>query len=320
LPVEQWLKALADLALREEDPERFLEQACNDMAQRLPWVTGGEWMAGGRGGSFGVADGRRSEFKQEGMTLVLYTRHSLSPTLMWHFNLLARLLAEFHADKKRALALKQLSYMQAIHETGARLTHDVKNLLQSLNALCSAGIEPGAESSREYQALLRRQLPAISARLAETLAKLNAPQGTSAAQWVSAAQWWQELRHRLATLAWIELEAEMSLEGELPAEVFSGVADNLIRNAAEKHLREHALRVRVELRRSEKGFELIISDTGSAMAESIASNLFVGPVSSESGYGIGLYHAARQAQAAGYRVELVENRAGRVCFRLAPTT
>jgi hypothetical protein len=68
------------------------------------------------------------------MVLVLYTLHALSPTLIWHCNLLAQLLAQFHADKQRTLAFKQLSYMQAIHETGARLTHDVKNLLQSLNA------------------------------------------------------------------------------------------------------------------------------------------------------------------------------------------
>ena len=320
LPVEQWLQALADLALREEDPERFLEDACSTMAKQLPWVTGGEWMAGGRGGSFGVADGLRSEFRQEAMTLVLYTRHSLSPTLAWHFNLLARLLAEFHADKRRALALKQLSYMQAIHETGARLTHDVKNLLQSLNALCSAGIEPGAESSPEYQALLRRQLPAISARLAETLAKLNAPQDTSTARWVVAGEWWQEFRQRMAALAWIEFDAEEPLAGELPAEVFSGVADNLIRNAAEKHLREPDLRARLELKRHAAGFELIVSDNGAAIAEGTASNLFIGPVPSESGYGTGLYHAARYAKAAGYRAELVENRAGRVCFRLAPVS
>jgi sensor histidine kinase regulating citrate/malate metabolism len=52
------------------------------------------------------------------------------------------------------------------------------------------------------------------------------------------------------------------------------------------------------------------------MDEDIASSLFVGPVSSESGYGIGLYHAARYAEAAGYRLNLIENRAGRVCFRL----
>jgi hypothetical protein len=147
LPVEQWLQALSNLALEEEDPHAFLEKACVEIAQRLPWVKGGEWIAGRSRGSFGVSSGRRWEFSHGGLVLMLYTQHAPSPTLIWHYNLLAQLLAQFHADKQRAQALRQLSYMRAIHETGARLTHDVKNLLQSLNALCSAGIEPGAEAS-----------------------------------------------------------------------------------------------------------------------------------------------------------------------------
>lgn len=316
LPVEQWLQALSNLALREEDPQAFLEQACVEIAQRLPWVRGGEWMAGTSRGSFGVSDGRRSEFSHGGMVLVLYTLHAPSPTLIWHYNLLAQLLAQFHADKQRALALKQLSYMQAIHETGARLTHDVKNLLQSLNTLCSAGVEPGAESSLEYQSLLRRQLPAITDRLAETLAKLNAPQGMASARRVAAADWWRDLGQRMAALEWIGFGSETPLAGDLPGDVFSGVADNLIRNAAEKHLGEPSLRVEMCLAQTADGFELMVCDNGSAIPDAIASSLFLGPVSSESGYGIGLYQAARYAKAAGYRLELAENRPGRVCFRL----
>ena len=318
LPVEQWLRALSDLASREENPGRFLEEACRDMARRLVWVTGGEWIAGGSRGRFGESGEHRWEFRREGIGLVFYTRHALSPAVTWHLNLLAQMVAQFFGDKQRALALKQLSYMQAVHETGARVTHDVKNLLQSLNALCSAGLEPGAESSPEYQSLLRRQLPAISDRLAETLAKLNAPQGAASARWIPAAQWWPEFRQRMAALDSADLEAESPLVGDLPAEVFSGVADNLIRNAAEKRLREPALHLRIELLSTQAGPELIVCDNGSALPEELASKLFVGPVPSETGYGIGLYHAARHAQTAGYRLELAANRAGRVCFRLAP--
>jgi hypothetical protein len=317
LPVEQWLQALANLAQREEDPQKFLKQACDEIATRLTWVKGGEWIAGKDRGRFGVTDGRRWEFRHGDMMLVFYTVHALSPTLIWHCNLLAQLLAEFHADKQRALALKQLSYMQAVHETGARLTHDVKNLLQSLNALCSAGLEPGAESSLEYQSLLRRQLPAITGRLAETLFRLNAPQSLAPASRVSAAAWWQEVRQRMGVMDWIEFKAGASIDGELPGEVFSGVVDNLVRNAAEKRLQEPGLRMQVELTSADAGFGLIVCDSGSAMAGDIASGLFIGPVALESGYGIGLYHAARFAQAAGYSLELSENRAGRVCFRLA---
>ena len=318
LPVERWLQALTSVALREEDPQTFLEQACAEIARRLPWITGGEWMAGTSRGSFGTTEGRRWEFKHDDLVLVLYTLDTLSPTLLWHCNLLAQLLAQFYAYKQRSRALKQLSYLQAVHETGSRLTHDIKNLLQSLNALCSAGVEPDAESSLAYQALLRRQLPAISDRLAETLAKLSAPQGISSVRLASAEEWWRELRQRMASLNWIDFKPETAVAGEIPVEVFSGVADNLIRNAVEKRKREPSLCLQVELQPNNGGFELIACDNGSAMAEAIASGLLVGPVASENGFGIGLYHAARYAQAAGYRLELAENRAGRVCFRLAP--
>ncbi|MBI5901125.1 MAG: sensor histidine kinase [Rhodocyclales bacterium] len=317
LPVEQWLQALSNLALAEEDPHAFLEKASVEIAQRLPWVKGGEWIAGGSRGSFGVSSGRRWEFSHGGLVLVLFTQHAPSPTLIWHYNLLAQLLAQFHADKLRAQALRQLSYMRAIHETGARLTHDVKNLLQSLNALCSAGIEPGAEASPEYQSLLRRQLPAITDRLAETLAKLNAPQGGSVLRRVEAREWWREQIQRLAALDWVELRSEGELDGELPMEVYSGVLDNLVRNAAEKHLREPGLKLVLRLGQSPDGFELTATDDGSAIAVAIAAALFIGPVSSESGYGIGLYQAARHAETAGYCLELAENRDGCVSFRLA---
>jgi hypothetical protein len=47
-----------------------------------------------------------------------------------------------------------------------------------------------------------------------------------------------------------------------------------------------------------------------------ARRLFREPIDRDQGLGIGLYHAARQAQQAGYRVELTENAKGHVCFAL----
>ena len=83
----------------------------------------------------------------------------------------------------------QASYLQAVHETGARLTHDVKNLLQSLNVLCSVA---GQDDSPELQALMRRQLPAITQRLSATLDKLQRP-GDGEAQQVPLREWWDAL-------------------------------------------------------------------------------------------------------------------------------
>jgi hypothetical protein len=41
------------------------------------------------------------------------------------------------------------------------------------------------------------------------------------------------------------------------------------------------------------------------------------PVSSRGGLGIGLYQAARQAEAAGFRLALETNKEGKVCFALS---
>jgi hypothetical protein len=49
----------------------------------------------------------------------------------------------------------------------------------------------------------------------------------------------------------------------------------------------------------------------------VARRLFREPIERDEGLGICLYHAARQAEQAGYRVELAANEAGAVRFILA---
>ena len=63
---------------------------------------------------------------------------------------------------------------------------------------------------------------------------------------------------------------------------------------------------------------LTVQDSGSAIPAALAATLFRAPAASASGLGIGLYHAARQAEAAGYRLALAENATGAVAFRLTP--
>ena len=55
-------------------------------------------------------------------------------------------------------------------------------------------------------------------------------------------------------------------------------------------------------------------------AKPVAAKLLGAPVPSQSGLGIGLYQAARQAEQLGYRLELLENRNGAVCFQLTRAT
>ena len=59
-----------------------------------------------------------------------------------------------------------------------------------------------------------------------------------------------------------------------------------------------------------------VSKSCAAIAFGTAAQLFETPVSSRTGLGVGLYHAAKQAMDAGYRLTLVANEPGIVCFAL----
>ena len=72
-------------------------------------------------------------------------RWSLSPAMLLHLKLLTQMVGHFYDAKRREEAQRQRAYTQAIYETGARLTHDVKNLLQSLRSLCAAVETSSAE-------------------------------------------------------------------------------------------------------------------------------------------------------------------------------
>jgi signal transduction histidine kinase len=320
LPMEQWLHTLADLAHGQEDPETFVADSCGEMVRRLSWVTGVSWATQSASGSAGNLVGRSSEFRFDNLELAIFTRYRMNPALIWHFNLLAQLIAEFHADKQRSRQLERLSYVQAIHETGARLTHDTKNLLQVLRTLCTAAEKEEGEVSPEFAALLRRQLPAITARLEQTLDKLRVPHLEDSEQ-VPVGIWWEDLRRRFASVV-----VDFVTEGcpperaTVPSALFNHVTENLLANALAKSTTTAGLPIQVILRSAGRGMELEVRDAGNAIPASLAADLLRGPVHSESGLGIGLYQSARLARLAGYELALTSNEPGRVSFRLAPAT
>jgi signal transduction histidine kinase len=308
LPVEQWLHILAELLARESRPERFLAGALEALA-RLPWVTGVAWRAGGEQGELGNRSAQTVEYENGVLSLTIHSRYRLGPALEWHLRLLGQLLGEFYGAKLREVQLRQASYLQAVHETGARTTHDIKNLLQSLNVLCSVAAGETGRDSPEINALVRRQLPAISQRLSETLARLQHPDGAGET-YVAARTWWETLMRQYRGEGVRFEPCKPPAAVRLPRLLFDSVADNLIRNALAK-----GAQARVALECSER-VELSVCDSGPAIPEDVAAQLMRGPVSSRKGMGIGLYQAARQAEAAGYRLSLETNRDGAVCFVL----
>ena len=313
LPFEKWLYFLAELSRRERQPEEFLQQACAGLG-KLPWVSGGAWRTTVYSGEFGRPSKNTVEYADPELQLRVYTRYDLSPALTWHCHLLGQMLGEFYTAKLREQKLQQQSYLQAVHETGARMTHEVKNLLQSLNALCAA-TEQEAGGSDELQALMRRQLPLIAQRLQQTLDKLRAPARDNASV-VPAQSWWRNLQRNYAGRNIEFRDGAIGTGVMLPRELFDSAADNLIQNALGKRKQQGNFAISVGFSCGED-LSLEVCDGGSAIATAIARELLRGPVPSDSGLGIGLYQVARHAEASGFTLALAHNATGKVSFVLS---
>ncbi|HWH49298.1 MAG TPA: ATP-binding protein [Burkholderiales bacterium] len=317
IPFEQWMHSLAGLADRERDPEKFVIVAAHEMSG-LPWLSGIRWQARSSTGVAGDATRYATEFTFGGLKLAFYTRWSPSPALMLHMRLLARLLGDYYDAKIRELEQRRNAYVQAIYETGSRLTHDVKNLLQTLRSLCAAAETSNEDDAASVRLLMQRQLPQITQRLQITLDKLNTkpPIGNDAGP---ALPWWEALKQRFAHER-IDFEgADFPAGTTLPVDLFETTAENLLQNAIEKRKVESGLRISARLQWDE-GFELSVCDDGKAIAEGLARQLFDAPVPSNSGLGVGLYQVGRFAREQGYELALYSNRDGEVRFVLAAKT
>ena len=312
LPFEQWVKTIAELAENESSPKEFMLSAMREVAA-LPWVSGVTWDTEDSRGEIGAVAKHQATLAFHDLHLTLYTRWPLTPALTIHVKLLAQILGEFYEAKRREETLRQNIYMQAVYETGARLTHDIKNLVQSMSALCSAAEQSTDEDSERLLALLRRQLPILNQRLAVTLGKLQAPRSEDS-RWVRADAWWMALQQRYADSA-VEFIATEMPQLEIDTELMDSVVDNLLQNAVEKAKNDAYMTISVAIN-AENTFCLEVFDSGKAMPQAKAEQLFKRHVSSENGLGIGLYHAGRQAQQAGYRLSLMENHDGAVRFCL----
>ncbi|MFM9966973.1 MAG: sensor histidine kinase [Burkholderiales bacterium] len=317
LPFEQWLFFLAELSRVETRPEQLMKEASSGLS-RLPWVAGGVWRIGEQNGEFGSVTKHTAEYDNNELHLTVYSKHPLSPSLIWHFHLLGQLLGEFYSGKVREQKLQQQTYVQAVHETGARVTHDVKNLLQSLNVLCSAVQSNTHATPEEVVGLLGRQLPVITQRLQQTLDKLQKPQ-TDHGRMEASGVWWEGFKKNYKDRG-VEFSAGRINESTfVPKDLFDGAGDNLLQNALRKRTLGEKVSIRVSFRCNET-IELSIEDSGEPVPADIVHGLMKGPVNSSSGFGIGLFQTARLAENAGYSLKLVKNEVGAVGFLLRRTS
>lgn len=315
-PFEQWLAQTAGAAEAEQNSAGFLKTALRNLAD-LPWVGGVAWNSPDGWGEMGQKGRHAIQVRSGPLELEICSKYSLSPALTVHLHLLSAVIGHFYEAKRREQALRRITRLQAIYETGSRVTHDVKNLLQSLYTLASAAQQPGEAPA--FQRLMQRQLPDLARRLELTLGKLQDPRvlAEASGQFMAADAWWEALKGRFDGRG---IEFRDRFAGEpppIPAAVFDCVAENLLDNALKKAQSQPETKVTVAFDAGES-IKLSVCDSGTVIPEDVASRLFEETLSSRTGLGVGLYQASRFARQHGYRLRLARNRDGEVCFELAP--
>jgi len=318
-PFEHYLVTLAGPARSDLDPEDYLERALARMGE-LDWVAGVEVRAPAGQRQVGERTPYATEAHDDVAPVIVYTASDPGPTLSLHIQLLARLVQQLYLSRLHESQLRNQEKVRAVHDTGARLTHDMKNLLQSLQSL-SAAVDASRERSDETLALVKRQLPYINQRLQSTLEKLREPATAAADEAVTALEWWTGLRERYADGA-VEFDGDSryALDGLiLPRDLFDTVAENLLENARYKQSTDRDIAIRARLRIQEETVAFEVEDSGEAIPERAARRLFSSAVESSGGLGVGLYQCSRLAASHGFNLNLVHNENGTVRFRLSGT-
>ena len=310
-PFESWLSRLTETAQREPNVTSYLRGAVA-MLEDFSWLSGFSWQSPGETGQFGKISAYSAAMREGELRLTMYARRPFNPTLLLHIQLLVKLIGYFYQAKQREQSLRDITRLQAVYETGSRLTHDLKNMLQSLLSLTSI-----AQSREDHaQQLLLQQLPLLTQRIEVTLLKLKQPLHEGETPGLSLDAWWDNLRMRnqYQEIDW--LAPDSLPDRQIPAPLFDCVFDNLIDNALRKRQHEADITISIEIRT--EPLRLSVCDSGSPMPKNIAANLLRGAVVSENGLGIGLYQAARWATQLGYTLALTSNQPGKVCFEFKP--
>ncbi|MEQ8426452.1 MAG: hypothetical protein RLT87_08125 [Gammaproteobacteria bacterium] len=314
-PLEQWLSELSMLNDKDLSADEFLQEAMTAMVN-FSWISGVSWSLDNREYQAGTKSEYHVPLKTSHFACNIYIYNNAGMALKLHCDLLIKLLNDFYSNKLREEELTRQAHLKAIYETGARITHDIKNLLQSLQAITSLiGDDSDNSGTQSSQQILRKQLPNLTQRLQMALDKLQSPTEPSKEE-VYLKDWWRELKRRHHSIG-IKFHDDLQGDPLIPLDLFDSVTDNLLENAHNKMLSGTNVRVSVTLVCTYDNINLSVCDSGARIDDSISRELLKNPVHSDNGLGIGLYQASRHALLFNYKLKLLHNEPGRVCFELS---
>lgn len=312
-PFENWLKQTSLLGKnRKITPELFLHNSIEHLLT-LSWVSGIEWQDANQRQLQGNKSRYYTVFKENDISITLYSLIPMGTALKIHAQLLMQLMCFFYTSKLREISLKSQIHLKAVYETGAKLTHDIKNILQSLQALTGA-VQTSDEPQQSHQ-LMQRQLPLLTQRLQNTLNKLQTRADTDSSM-RDVEHWWKELQNRYHGRD-IAFDATITQSLSIDADVFDTVLENLLENARSKRRVTPQIKITTQLLIQHNQVEITVCDDGEPVSAAKAPHLFKQIIPSSDGYGIGLYQSAQLAERNGYQLQLVNNETGKVCFKLS---
>ena len=316
-PFEEWITHVSTLETNTSlRADNFLSASLRYLMQQH-WICGVHWQTITDDGFEGIKSSYQVSINDEKLKLTLHTYTPVGPSLMLHAKLLLSVLTFYYRAKLQEQQLIKQAHMQAIYETGSKLTHDMKNILQSTHTMTQI-INDNDSQMSEIIDVLKKQMPLLTQRLNTTLEKLRAPQNTDLVTKSLSGplqHWWNQLQHRY-TDRHIQFTSDLSTDMEIPLDVFTTVIENLLDNARNKRIREPELKIVVSLSSINELLFLSVSDTGSEIPKQIAQQLFSEVISSQDGFGIGLYQCYELAKNHGYELAIDNNSEGAVCFAL----
>jgi len=318
-PFEQWFTHVSSLEANTGlRPENFLTASLRYLMQQH-WICGVSWKTVHDEGIEGELSSHQVNIHDDKLQLIIYTFTPVGPSLLLHSKLLLNVLTFYYRAKLQEQKLLKQAHMQAIYETGSKLTHDVKNILQSTQTMTQIINDNDAEMQEKVD-VIKKQMPLLTQRLNTTLEKLRAPasDNAKATSTGSLLHWWNQLQLRY-TGRHIEFSSEITNDMEIPLDIFTTVTENLLDNARNKRSREPELKILVTISNQSDQLTLSVIDTGSAIPQQVYPHLFKEVVSSHDGFGIGLYQCYELAGSCGYKLTVENNEDGNVSFILQDT-
>ncbi len=312
-PFEQWLTELSMLKEQHQSPTDFLEAAIEKLVN-LPWMAGAKWQVSDYLYINGNKTKHSIDLNIDTHNITLYTQVPISGALRLHCDLLIKLVEYLYQAKVNEHELAKQAQLQAIFETGARITHDIKNLLQSMHSMVTILQADTSETDSKSVIILKRQFPYFIQRLEQAMNKLQTPEELSQ-EITYLKEWWGELHAHYKDYN-IEFSAEIDSNPAIPFDLFHSVAENLLENAINKRKEQPDIRITAKIYVNKNMISMKVTDTGNAIDERTATILFRESIKSDNGLGIGLLQAAKQAEAMGYTLSLKYNFNGNVCFEL----